>query len=35
MEHLSSDYEDRLNQHENSHKECNKTEHPVVKMMES
>ena len=34
MEHLSNDYEDRLNQHENSHKLCNETGHPVVNLME-
>ena len=35
MEHLSNDHEDRPNQHENSHKLCNETDHPVVNMMES
>ena len=35
MEHLSNDYKDHPNQHKNSHKLCNETEHPVVNMMES
>ena len=35
MEHLSNDHRDHPNQHENSHKLCNETEHPVVNMMES
>ena len=35
MEHLSNDHEDRPNQHENSHKQCNETGHPIVNMMES
>ena len=35
MEHLSSDHKDRLNQHENSHKLCNETEHPVVNLIEN
>ena len=28
MEHLSNDYKDHPNQHENSHKLCNETGHP-------
>ena len=35
MEHLSNDHEDCPNQHENSHKQCNETGHPIVNMMES
>ena len=35
MEYLSNDHEDRLNRHENSHKLCNDTGHPVVNLMES
>ena len=35
MEHLSNDQEDRLNQHKNSHKLCDETEHPIVNLMES
>ena len=31
MEHLSKDHAD----HENSHKQCDETGHPVVNMMES
>ena len=34
MEHLSNDHKDHPDQHENSHKECNETGHPVVNMME-
>ena len=34
MEHLSNDHEDHLNQHENSHKLCDKTRHPFVNLME-
>ena len=35
MEHLSNDYEDHPNQHENSHKLCNETGHPIVNLMGS
>ena len=35
MEHLSNDHEDRPNQYENSHKQCDETGHPVMNMMES
>ena len=35
MEHLSNDYEDHSNQHENSHKLCNEMEHPVLSLLES
>ena len=35
MEHLSNDYEDCPNQHEKSHKLCDKTRHPIVNLMES
>ena len=35
MEHLSNDHEDHPNQHENSHKLCDETGHPVVNSMES
>ena len=35
MKHLSNDHEDSFNQHENSHKQCGKTGHPVVNMMKS
>ena len=34
MEHHSRDREDRPNQYENSHKQCDETGHPVVNMME-
>ena len=34
MEHLANDDEDRINQHKNSRKLCDETEHPVVNMME-
>ena len=34
-EHLSNDYKDHSNQHENSHKLCNETGHPVLSLMES
>ena len=34
MEHLSDDHEDHPNQHENSHKQCDETRHPVVNIME-
>ena len=35
MEHLSNGHEDCPNQHENSHMQCNETEHPVVNMIVS
>ena len=35
MEHLSNYYEDRPNQHENSHKLWDETGHPVTSLMES
>ena len=35
MEHLSNDHEDRLNQHENSHKLCDKTGHPFMSLTEN
>ena len=35
MEHLSNDHEDCPNQHENSHKLCDETGHPIVNLMES
>ena len=35
MEHPSNDYEDHPNQHENNHKLCDETGHPVVNLMES
>ena len=35
MEHLSNDHEDRPNQHEINHKQCDETGHPIVNMMES
>ena len=35
MEHLSNDHEDCPNQHENNHKLCDETGHPVVNLMES
>ena len=35
MEHLSNDHEDRPNQHENNHKLCDETGHPIVNIMES
>ena len=35
MENLSDDHEDHPNQHENSHKLCDKTGHLVVNLMES
>ena len=34
MEHLSNDHEEHPNQHENSHKLCDETRHPVVDLME-
>ena len=35
MEHLSNDQENHLNQHENSHKLCNKMGDPVLNLMET
>ena len=35
MEHLSNDHKDHPNQHENSHKLCEETGHPVVDLMGS
>ena len=35
MKHLSNDHKDRPNQHENSHKLCDGTQHPFVNLMES
>ena len=35
MEHLSNDREDHPNQHENSHKLCSETGHPVLSLLES
>ena len=35
MDHFSNDHEDCRNQHENSHKLCDGTGHPVVNLMES
>ena len=35
MEHLLNDHEDRSNQHENSHKLCDETKHPVLSSLES
>ena len=35
MEHLSNDYKDCPNQHENSHKLCNEMGHPVLSLLES
>ena len=35
MKRLSNDHEDRPNQHENIHKQCNETGHLVVNLMES
>ena len=35
MEYLSNDYKDRLNQHRNSRKLCNKTGHQAVNLIES
>ena len=34
MEHLANDDEDHINQHKNSRKLYDETEHPVVNMME-
>ena len=35
MEHLSNDREDHPNQQNNSHKLCNETGHPIVRLTES
>ena len=35
MEHLSNDHEDHRNQHDNSHRLCDETEHPVLILLES
>ena len=35
MEHLSNDHKEHLNQHENSHYQCNEMGHLIVNMMES
>ena len=35
LKDLSNDHKDHPNQHENSHKLCNETGHPVVNLMES
>ena len=35
MEHLSNDHKDRSNQHENSHKLCDETGHPVTSLTKS
>ena len=35
MEHFLNGLKDRLNQHENSHKLCDETEHPVLSLTES
>ena len=32
MEHLSNDHEDHPNQHENNHKLCDETGHPIVNL---
>ena len=34
MEHLSSDQEDHPNQHENRHKLCDETGHPILSLLE-
>ena len=34
MENFSNDHEDHPNQHENSHRLCDETGHPVVNLME-
>ena len=33
MEYLSNNYSDHANQHENSHKLCNETGHPVLSLL--
>ena len=35
MEHLSTDQEDHTTQHENSHKLCDETGHPILSLLES
>ena len=35
MEHLPNDHKDHTNQHENSHKLCDETGHPVLSLLES
>ena len=35
MEHLSNDHEEHPNQHENSHKICDETEHTILSLLES
>ena len=35
MAHLSNDHKDHRNQHENSHKLCDETGHPVFSLKES
>ena len=35
MEHYSNNNEDRSNQHENTHKICDETGHPVLSLIES
>ena len=35
MEYLWNDYEDHPNQHENNHKLCDETGHPVLSLPES
>ena len=35
MKHLSNDREECLNHHENVHKLCNETGHPVMNLMEN
>ena len=35
MEHISNDHEDHTNQHQNSHKLCSETGHPVMNLMGS
>ena len=35
MEHLSNDHEDRLNQHENSHKLSDEMGYPVLSLLAS
>ena len=35
MEHLQNDHTDLPNQHQNSHKQCDETRHPIVNMVES
>ena len=35
MAHFSNDHKDRPNQHENSHKLCDETRHPVVDLTAS